>query len=323
MKMSNISRLQSILDRADIAPHIQREVLNAYVSRKAGEPGAVAADWRELLDRVRHVRRMLLTNSSRWAPAVVPFYKEYIDMLSLVIKGIEQARTKVTEAGEPMTIDQFTAHRAVVNKRRILRGDNPVGIGGRKWQDWVPLHLRRAFSVKVETYYNSKGLAGTRFVPFVTRELKAENNMRMTRIATTIQSLRRTCANCGSTPPMADSALGALYLAAARQAERALLKFRKSNDVLENPCPVNWMHLLEPKMRSHLRDVRKAEKEGQLFDVPIAWGRDFYWAPQAGKAGADPDAILSTSAVRELAQEIDVADMDEYPLIEAPEGEEA
>lgn len=311
MKLHSIDRLRALLNRADIAPHIQREVINAFTARSKDEPGARESVWRELLDRVRHVRRMVLTNKPKWAPAVVPLYQEYTDMLSVVITKLEQARIEVTPEGEPVTVTQFTAARALVNKRRAGEGKLPLAVCGYKWQDWVPAHIRRAFELKVATYYDSKGIIGARFTPFITRELKAENAMRIKRIDAAIKNLRRAMANCGTTPPLADNLLGAMYLSAARQAERGLVKYRGNTDVLENPCPVNWLHLLEPRMRARLRDVMAADKDGRVCDIPLDWCRDFYFAPQPGIEGEDPALIRDMEATRELAQEIETAGIDD------------
>lgn len=272
--------LQKILDRADIPPHVQRELFNAITNPKRHGPDAVAEDWQALLDRARHARRMVMTNKPRWAPDVAPFYQRYIDNLSIVADRIVQASKELGEDGQPISLEAFTAKRAAVNRRRLAEGKHPLGICGTRWQDWVPEHVRTQLMHDVEAHYGSSANGGARFTPFITRELKRETELRIDRVKAALKNITRTCANMGTAPPMADNLYGALHLAAARQAERALRKYIKAANMLDTQCPVNWLHLLEPKMRARINLVRNALKEGGVYDIPLDWCQGFYMAPQ-------------------------------------------
>lgn len=273
--------LQKILDRADIPAHVQHELFNAITNPKRHGPDAVAEDWRALLDRARHARRMVMTNKPRWAPDVAQFYQRYIDILSLVAERIVQASKTLDAEGQPMSLEAFTARRAAVNRRRIAEGKPPLGTCGTRWQNWVPAHIRTQLMHDVEAHYGFSENGGARFTPFITRELKRESETRIGRVKAALKNITRTCANMGTAPPMADNLYGALHLAAARQAERALHKYTKTANMLDTQCPVNWLHLLEPKMRARLNLVRKALREGEVYDIPIEWCRGFYMEPQA------------------------------------------
>lgn len=305
--------LQQILNRADIPAHVQRELFNAITNPSRTGLGAVAEDWRALLDRARHARRMVMTNKPRWAPDVAQFYQRYIDILSVVAKRIEEASITLDTDGNPMSLAAFTTRRAAVNKQRIKNGERPYAPCGTRWQDWVPEHIRTQLMHDVEAHYGTSENGGARFTPFITRELKRETAQRIDRVKAALKNITKECANCGTSPPMADNLYGALYLAAARQAERGLRKYTKAANMLDTQCPVNWLHLLEPKMRARINKVRSMLKEGQMYDIPLDWCNGFYMAPPAKFADEAVDIpMLDADLFYGLAES--VADDGDIPV---------
>lgn len=281
-----------ILNRSDIPPHVQREVLNEFENPRKDSLIAIDNEWKELLARVRHSRTMLMTNKTRWSPELAPLYQEYIDIMSIVVQKVQEAAAVLDETGKPISIEAFTKRRADENKRREAQGKRPLAKCGTRWQDWVPAHVRSELMLKVENAYGVHGsLRGARFVPFITREIKKEHAIRVSRIESALKTILRQCANCGQVPPMSDNKTAALYLAARAQALRALNKYKKSADLLNDPCPVNWLHLLEPRMRERINTVRRAQRAGDVFVVPLDWCHTFYIEPINGIEGAAPHTM--------------------------------
>lgn len=299
MKIPIQTRLQRALSRADIPLNVQREVFNAVFAKAKGTPERVADDWAELRARVVRARRMLLTNSTKWAESITPLYREYADMLSTITDRIDQARLSLTSEGTPISLQQFTILRAAVNAQRLHDGKPEGVVCNRHWQTWVSKKVRDAFTTKVEQHYDAQGGAktGNRFVPFLTREFKAENAQRYARITTAIKNMRRTIANCGTAPPMADTPFAALHLAACRQAERMMWRAQTKAPDFSSLAPVDWRQLLEPEMRQRLR-----EAEADPRAVTLDGLRDFYFAPIS--AGEDVDELMQYPAVQELADEL-------------------
>lgn len=263
MKNSSQSTVRSALDRADIPLHAQREVYNTIFSTSRNTLSGRSGVWTALLMSARHARTMVKTNRSKWAPDLVPLYEEYVDILSTIVSRIQQTLVTVDVDGQPVSLETFTRVCAQRNLTRQREGKPESAVCNGQWQSWIAKTRREEFALKVEQHYAAMPVAskGGRFTPFFTRELRAAIHIRTQRLNVTIQSIRRQMANCGTAPPMANTPYAALYLAAARMAERRLAQLALVPATIDTAVPVNWLHLLDAPMRARLQEAGRSPED--------------------------------------------------------------
>lgn len=253
MRKTNLQKLQDVMQGAGIDPDKQRTVMlgMSKIRRMRGAVSKEDADWGAILTSLAQERRSVATNMHNRKPELRPMYVEYLSIMDKVKERIEIARTH----GAPAD-----AAKAAVdaNHLRELEGARPGPTNGPKWQSWVPPHIRTAFTNKVVQTYASIGRAtGNKFIPFVPLAVRKDVERMRTLLTTTITRIRDSHEAAPGTNA-AYTPYRALYLCAARMAEREMARRLKAYELgttnpVDNPLPVNWLALLDAPMRARLR----------------------------------------------------------------------
>ena len=245
--------LLAALDRRDIAPYIQREVVNAVFG--PGAKNSTNAPPKLAWDAMRaplqaHINSMR-ANRKRVHPEMLELRKEYYDCIVQTNKHINAQNTR-----EPLP-----AHLT-------------------RWQAWVPKEKRDALTHAFKLAYLASSIGpGNRIVPFAPLSLRQANKER-------IKLLRKGIAAERDAIPVTKTGrtkllINALTLLACRQAERALDKYEKeaaAGDIhaYDTPVKVNWRHYSFPETRERIRTYYAT---GHITSE----GLDSFWSEGAGE----------------------------------------
>lgn len=269
--------IAKIRQHPGIPAHIKEELVQSLATQRKQKP---AAAWADILSTVRRDRRAISVNMHNRSEALYLIYAEYVLLLKKVEERIEIAQTH----GTPTDAER---EAALVNARRAEEGKRPLGTNGHRWQSWVPPHIKEAFAAKVSQAYDSAGYKrGNRFIPFVTTEARRNAKTVAKNLTVTLTRIREHHESAPGSG-RGNTQYRALYLCAARMAERCLHKIIKDYEAgianpVDNPLPVNWLALLDAPMRARLREAQASpgsvdpEGLGQFYDpVPANLAPDF------------------------------------------------
>lgn len=231
MSKSFSARLLAALDRRDIPPHVRREVHNQVCGPNAEDPPALA--WDTLYSDVLHYLRNLRSNKSKVRSELRSAWQSYYDVVSTI-----PPRIRAADKSQPPSKELS------------------------QWQGWIPAEERArhiaAFAVVYDAHPNMSH-NGLRTVPFAPNALRAENLERVRRCETAIAAAREAWNTSGTpTHPRSDTHIGAVILAAARQAELALKRYkqrllRHEAHPYEEPAKANWQHYCDAETRAKVR----------------------------------------------------------------------
>jgi len=301
MRSTFADKLTRALDRTDIPPHIQlavlRDVLHVGRTKKEKDVVNTDIDWAALVASVQHVRTYQRSNRAKWAPYNRPIYEEYADMIEKAVIRIKKASMTVDANGAPVTLNAFTAFIKSKNAQRAR--DNMSLLGGcdAQWQSWIAPTDRADLRGRMAQHYkDSPALgSGNRVVPFTTMGDRKYAKLQLERLYAALHTVRRIHAKVGSSLDMnctATTPYGALWLAAARMAERAVAKKHAgyaagTHHMYEDKLPVSWHHALEPQMRQRLRDAARSPR-----GVALA-GIERFYEPDEGGALVQEDVNVA------------------------------
>jgi hypothetical protein len=316
MRKTAALRVQEALILFNIPLDKQREIMNeafgmtaSAVAKHRKEASYIAQSWVSTLEPLRKYRRTLAGNKAKWPEDMRAIYDSYLRVVDAVL-------LKMHAASEERTLADETARAALVNARRLKEGQPSLGTRDKRWQSWVPPHIRDQITQDFETAYaKSSRKGGNRMTPFITHDMRSGSDMRVRRIKGVIQSVRDHMRTPSQSGDYAHTPYRALYLAAARQAERALAvclaahKLCKSN-VYDKPVPVNWTHLLTPEMRQRMRDADRNPDA-----VSIEGLTHFYYPLPTPLAAEESDnAVAAAAQVHAQAQADEDAENQIEPL---------
>lgn len=231
MSKSFSSRLLVALNRRDIPPHVRREIHNQVCGPSAEDPPAMA--WDALYSEVAHHLRNLRSNKAKVRPQLMPAWQDYYDAVATI-------------------------------PPRIRAADKTHMPTPKAWQGWIPAEERArhiaAFATVYDAYPNLSP-NGLRTVPFAPNALRAENLERVRRCEEAIAATRAAWnTHAPGTPshPRSNTHLGAVILAAARQAEIGLTRYKRKllrHEVhpYEEPAKTNWQHYCDADTREKVR----------------------------------------------------------------------
>lgn len=261
-KMPFTTKLSLVLDQLNVEPLLKRQIMYAMLEA-AQKPdkqikAETALDWQALLRSVRNVRSRHVSNKYRWAVHSQPLFTEYETLLNRIIARIEKAQ---------LTGLSVDAHSVRIR----TEGKAASGVCDKHWFNWIPDPVKADFIKRINIHYDTIGrFKGSRLRPFTSPELIQQRDDSIKRMRNIIANIRRQCSTLGcenGDMSTSDTPRGALYLCAARMAERELNRRVKTDEVI----PVNWMALLSPEMRDSLRD---ADIDATLIDTSRL--HDFY-----------------------------------------------
>lgn len=221
-------RLAIKLDRSEIPRSVQREVLNGVCGPEAQDPPLVA--WRALRAPLQAHIDSLRSNKARVQAAISTLRSEYYDILVAVNETL-----------------------------RMHDKTSPPPAHMMRWQEWVPESVRTDLIDRFRAAYaQAPEGRGNKLVPFAPQALRADNAERIRRLRGTIRQYRKEFPTnrVGKTP----NPRHALFLCAARQAERAIDAYEKALasgelNVYDHPAKVNWQHYCTPEMRTRVRTL--------------------------------------------------------------------
>lgn len=328
MRKPVATRVQEALVDMNVALDIQREIMNrafgmtvSVSQRQAKKLSLTSQSWVTPIESVRAHRRTLMSNRSKWHPAVAHVYAEYLDTVSAVLM-------KMSTAAENGSLADETRRIALVNVERAKDGRPSLGDRGRPWQSWVPPHVRAKITQDFEVAYIQAGRTkGNRMTPFTTHALRNAVSARVSLLKSIIKSVRESARTPHQMGDYAHTPYRALRLAAARMAERTLAQMEKSylmckSNVYDNPPPVNWQHLLTPEMRRRMREGVEDAASVSLEGL----GQFYYAIP-------DPDGSHAATWLREdmhagvnmevLDAALEAAERDDLTLSMDPDTDES
>ena len=226
MSKSFSSRLLAALNRREIPPHLRREIHNQVCGPSAEDPPAMA--WDALYDTVLVHLRNLRSNKAK-----VP---------------------------RPMTVVWQAYYDTVASIPALIRAADKTNVPTKElsqWQGWIPAEVRARHIAAFDHAYAAA--PGLRTVPFAPAKYRAENFERIRRCTAAIATARETWNTSGTpTHPRSDIHLGAVILAAARQAELSLTRYKRKltrHEVhpYDAPAKVNWQHYCDADTREKVR----------------------------------------------------------------------
>ena len=266
------------LNRRDIAPHIQREVINAVFGPGAGRKAMPKLDWNAMRAPLQAHINSMRGNRKSGHPALAELRTKYYDLLLL-------------------------ANRTITAQNH----NEPLPRTHTRWQEWIPQEERLSLAAAFKDAYAASDVGqGSRMIPFAPNSLRQENKARIRKLRIDIKTVRGPIPRdeTGKTPRILD----ALLLCACRQAERALDAYEKalaSGELhpYEAPAKVNWRHYCEPEMRERIRTYyakgfASAEGLSSFFDPSADMTRPWvelnskprtlfpnpqHWSEEAGK----------------------------------------
>lgn len=274
MRPSFSDKLRRALDRRDIEPHIQREIMNEVLMRGSATHAAVADDitWDSLIYEVQHSIFNLTSNRVRWPADMTDLYEEYRRVMHATKDDIIATRAAMLPnpadpkgTRVPATLELVRTLAARRNALRRKKGE-PLGpTCTDHWPSWVDPAKVADLLERFERAYDARGGGrGRRLVPFSTTSVAKSTERALMRHRAFIASQRKAIF---SADPEADkangrvhSAYGALHLCALRQAEMWLNDYERDvkkrlRHPVTDPVPVNWLHLLTPDLRTRLKEA--------------------------------------------------------------------
>lgn len=274
MRPSIQDKLRRALDRRGFPFHVQREIMNEVFMRQSETHTAVKDEitWVSLIHEVQDSIASLTSNRSRWPKHMAPLYEEYRQIMHDTRADIIATRTTLLPdpdnpkgAKVPATLKLVRALAARRNDKLRKAGAPLMPACGDHWPSWVSPDKVRDLTTRFERAYDLNGGGrGKRLIPFATTSVTKTLNRTIARHRAFIEAQREAIL---AADPEADrehkrvhSRYGALHLCALRQAEMWLdtyereLRNRTKHPVLD-PVPVNWQHLLEPELRTRVRDA--------------------------------------------------------------------
>lgn len=276
-----------IQSHPDIPESAKRELINGIVDMRRRTPTERAdGEWGDLIAAVTRARTSVTSNKPRWHASLCALMQEYADILTRVINLMR------TQSIAYPTVAACAAATKAKNEKRVNMRELPLGERDHHWQSWVPPHIVQDLSLRVaqayaERYRSGASTRGKRFYPFqptyervtlekqIARARKAIDNLRyQARDDDGVSDKHRSGPGyaTGSTP------YRALILCACSQATRELKRIENDVDrgitpVYAATIPVNWQALLDPALRTRLRD---ASKNPNLVDTE---GLDSFYVP--------------------------------------------
>ena len=263
MSRAFYTRLSAALDRRDISFAVRREIMNAVFAptSELRETLRVQSQFDGLLYEVGEVRRVLLSNRSKWVPVLVPLYNEYVDMLRQVHADVTAASALMLKdpnspgsARAPATLAQITAISERKNKALPAHEQGPTRTG--VWTSWVAPADKARLIEAFDTAYACMGRGrGNRFIPFSTQTNRANMKRGVARHRKFIDDMRRV--TCNRPDGKGSTHYRALHLCALRMAELWLDNYEKDirlkhRHPATDPVPVNWTHMLTSDMRQRV-----------------------------------------------------------------------
>lgn len=227
MTQDDIERLKQALDRKDIPKWVQMQVFNAVTAPTTGK--LPQQQWAALRAEIAAHIASMRGNKGKVSPAMQSIRKEYYDCV-------------------------VQTHKAI----RAYPNYTPIADNMTKWQEWIPKDVRVDLANRMRAAYKDNGLRGNHIIPFAPTAYRQDNSERIKRMRAAIAAER------ADIDPMetgkAETPVGALILAACRQAERAIDKYEddlKDGTVhpYETPAKVNWRHYCTQAMRDRVKDA--------------------------------------------------------------------
>lgn len=238
MTISISKRLTRALDRPEIPAHVQREVHNAVCGPDAKDPPEMA--YAVIRAALQGHLKVLRSNKATVRSDLRAVWQEYYDCIS----GIP-AQIKAADRTSPLP-------------RELSQ-----------WQGWVPKEERQKHYDAFDRVYDARPAQGSKIVPFAPLAYRQENLERLRRCAAALVSSVQAW-NTAGTPdhPRSHLRLGAVVLAAARQAEMAMAKYRKALTwgtvhPYETPAKSQWQHYCDQETRERVR--RLTANPGDLY----------------------------------------------------------
>lgn len=234
MNETDIQRLNSALDYYRLAPHIRAGIFNIAV----GNTQLVdhKERWAALRSALQAHIYTMRSNASRVPAAMRPVRDEYYGTL---IKANDAIRAYPTHT--------------------------PIPEGKERWQEWIDKDTRVRIANKMRDLYAANAVRGRRLVPYAPELLRKDNQTRIDKCLAAIAAERkRICPDDPTSTARSPQPIGALILAACRQAEREIKKYTEDlaegrAHPYENPAKVNWQHYCTPAMRQRVRSALAGE----------------------------------------------------------------
>lgn len=245
-KIPFTTKLSLTLDQLNVEPLLKRQIMASMLDASMKSDRQIKADnaldWQALLRSLRVVRSSHTSNKYRWTDNMRPLFEEYETLLNRIRARIEKAQLS------GLSVEAYSV-------RVRTEGKAANGVCDKYWFNWIPDTLKADFVRRLNIQYDAIGRTkGSRLRPFTSPELIRQREEGTKRMRQTIDNIRRACSTMGcenGDRSTSDTPRGALYLAAARMAERDLNRRIKENEQI----PVNWLALLTPNMRQRLRDA--------------------------------------------------------------------
>jgi len=269
MRTTSLNKLARLLNRPEIPAHVQIEIVNAMRNTSKSERTSIA--WKRIFSILAADKRSIVNNQGKRPEYLKQVYAEYLALIEKV-----HTRMKIAQLhGSPEDAERAAAK---LNADRAHAGEPPLGACSTHWATWIPPKVREDFCHKVTVAYEHAGRRVTnKFIPFCPPNQRRVIHTMIVNLKKAIKRVRSRHesypgANHGYTP------YRALYLAAARMAERGLDKITKGYELgalnpIDNPPPVNWLALVEPAMRARLRAAQE-----NPHDVDLQ-GLETFYAP--------------------------------------------
>lgn len=262
MRVSVQDRLLRALSRRDIPFHIQREVVNEVFALRTPTGTALQREvsFASLISAVCAAKRTVMGNKTKWHPALVTLYEEYVAMLTQTHDTMVHMQHLLVPDPEnphgakvPATLPIITALAKRKNDKCARDGLPPLPSCTASWPTWIaPADKTRLIEAFDMAYARMGRGRGKRFIPFHTTALVHSMGRAVLRHRKFIDDMRRSV---GDRPEGKGSThYRALHLCALRMAELWLDGYERDTKAKHrhpatDPIPVNWMHMLNTDMR--------------------------------------------------------------------------
>lgn len=258
--------------RPEIAPGTLISILKDFQAEADLASGAGSkrhrAYWQAMLAQVRYVRRTVLTNKARWPAEERPVYEDYVRVLDAIMARMDKARDTINpDTGLTFTPEEFALTRVGKESKGACL---PT-----RWQTWCPTEVALDLIRRMDVV--RQGKKGRGHALFWTASDAKQLEAQAQRHRTTISNIRTSYATrwASDTEPLSNHPYGALWLCAARMAERKLVRLlnpaSSEGPMWERVMPANFHALLTPEMRVRLRRSRVDPN-----DVDLTGLHDFY-----------------------------------------------
>lgn len=268
MRPSYHTKLTRALERQRIPADKAREIINDVFSPASTLLKTVKAEtaFDNIIANIRAAKRSVTSNRTKWVPALVPLYEDYLAVLDRTINDVRDASALMLKDPDdpkgtrvPATLERITAIAAKRNAHARQAGQFPGPSCTANWVSWVdPNECHRIILAFDQAYTLMQRGQGRRFIPFSTASLAKDTHRGIHRHRAFIEAQRTALADRpngkGSTH------YRALHLCALRMAELWLDGYEralktKHRHPATDPIPVHWMHLLTSDMRQRVRDA--------------------------------------------------------------------